>query len=314
MLDLYLTDPITETLEGLRRRGYARLLINGQAVNLDEVDRAVLKSRTTLEVVVDRLKIRTDAKQRLAESFETALRHADGRALAVEMDTGREHLFSAKFACPVCSYSLPELEPRLFSFNNPMGACPRCDGLGQVSFFDPRRVVAFPELSLASGAIKGWDRRNQFYFQMLQCLATHYAFDLDQPFAALTEPVQQAILHGSGRNEPAALTAVHRWGPRAARRAAVVVLAAVPGFFGQPGLLGYWHAADVPTPPFWEIRAITFIIHTFILIIHELDMFKQCFAQGTMRLKRIFFKCDSIARSHCGGGVFSACNRNCSSA
>ncbi len=120
--------------------------------------------------------MRPDLKQRLAESFETALRHGDGRAIAVEMDTGVEHLYSAKFACPICSYSLAELEPRLFSFNNPMGACPRCDGLGSISFFDPKRVVAFPQLSLASGAIKGWDRRNQFYFQMLQSLAKHYAF------------------------------------------------------------------------------------------------------------------------------------------
>ena len=111
-------------------------------------------------------------KQRLAEAFETALRHADGRALAVEMDSGHEHLFSAKFSCPVCSYSLPELEPRLFSFNNPMGACPKCDGLGKITFLDPKRIVAFPHLSLASGAIKGWDRRNQFYFQLLAGLAS----------------------------------------------------------------------------------------------------------------------------------------------
>jgi excinuclease ABC subunit A len=117
------------------------------------------------------------------------------------MDSGQEHLFSAKFACPVCSYSLPELEPRLFSFNNPMGACARCDGLGTVSFFDPKRVVAFPELSLASGAIKGWDRRNQFYFQMLQSLAAHYGFDLEKPYSDLTETVQQAVLHGSGREK-----------------------------------------------------------------------------------------------------------------
>ena len=130
-------------------------------------------------------------KQRLAESFETALRHADGRAIAVEMDTGKEHLFSAKFACPICSYSLPELEPRLFSFNNPMGACPRCDGLGTISFFDPKRVVAFPQLSLALGAIKGWDRRNQFYFQMLQSLAKHYGFDLETPFESCPSSVQQ---------------------------------------------------------------------------------------------------------------------------
>src|SRR5919108_1170003 len=111
---------------------------------------------------------RAGSRQRLAESLETGLRHADGRVVVVETESGKEHLFSARFACPACDYSLPELEPRLFSFNNPMGACPRCDGLGTMSFFDPRRVVAFPELSLASGAIRGWDRRKQFYFQMLQ--------------------------------------------------------------------------------------------------------------------------------------------------
>jgi len=142
--------------------------------------------------------VRADAKQRLAESFETALRHADGRALAVEMDAGKDHLFSARFACPVCSYSLPELEPRLFSFNNPMGACPRCDGLGTISYFDPRRVAAFPDLSLASGAIKGWDRRNQFYFQMLQSLAGHYAFDIETPFGELPQKVQDVVMQGSG--------------------------------------------------------------------------------------------------------------------
>ena len=133
-----------------------------------------------------------------SDLFETALRHADGRALAVEMDSGREHLFSAKFACPVCSYSLPELEPRLFSFNNPMGACPRCDGIGSVSFYDPKRVVAFPDLSLASGAIKGWDRRNQFFYDMLQSLAQHYGFNLETPYNELTEEVKNIVLHGSG--------------------------------------------------------------------------------------------------------------------
>ena len=138
--------------------------------------------------------VREEFKQRLAESFETALRHGDGRAIAVEMDKAneraREHLFSAKFACPICNYSLPELEPRLFSFNSPLGACPRCDGLGAISFFDPKRVVAFPQLSLASGAIRGWDRRNQFYFQLLQSLAKHVGFDIERPFAKLPERVQ----------------------------------------------------------------------------------------------------------------------------
>src|SRR4029079_5225621 len=139
-------------------------------------------TKHTIEVVVDRLKVNQEYKQRLAESFETALRHGDGRAIVVEMDKenapGSEHLFSAKFACPICNYSLAELEPRLFSFNSPLGACPRCDGLGSITFFDPKRVVAFPQLSLASGTIKGWDRRNQFYFQLLQGLAKHVGFDL----------------------------------------------------------------------------------------------------------------------------------------
>jgi excinuclease ABC subunit A len=190
-----------DLFEELRAQGFVRIRVDGTVYDLDQLPKLKKNMKHTVEVVVDRLKVREDAKQRLAESFETALRHADGRALAVEMDSGREHLFSAKFACPVCSYSLPELEPRLFSFNNPMGACPRCDGLGSISFFDPKRVVAFPELSLASGAIKGWDRRNQFYFQMLQCLAAHYEFGLERPYAELPEPVQQAILQGSGREK-----------------------------------------------------------------------------------------------------------------
>ena len=152
-----------------------------------------------IDVVIDRLKIGGDIKQRLAESFETALRHADGRAIALEMDSGVEHVYSSKFACPVCSYSLQELEPRLFSFNNPMGACPSCDGLGVIQFFDAKRVVAFPNLSLASGAVKGWDRRNQFYFQMLQSLAAHLKFDIDRPFEKLKEEVQRVILYGSGK-------------------------------------------------------------------------------------------------------------------
>ncbi|MEN3355303.1 MAG: excinuclease subunit [Betaproteobacteria bacterium] len=190
-----------DLFEELRAQGFVRIRVDGTVYELDQLPKLKKNVKHTVEVVVDRLKVRADAKQRLAESFETALRHADGRALAVEMDGGREHLFSAKFACPVCSYSLPELEPRLFSFNNPMGACPRCDGLGTVSFFDTKRVVAFPELALASGAIKGWDRRNQFYFQMLQSLAAHYDFDLEKPYVELPPAVQEAVLHGSGREK-----------------------------------------------------------------------------------------------------------------
>jgi excinuclease ABC subunit A len=182
----------------LRAKGFVRVRVDGKVCEIDAVPKLAKTTKHTVEVVVDRLKVRAEFKQRLAESYETALRHADGRAIAVEMDTGREHLYSAKFACPICNYSLSELEPRLFSFNNPVGACPRCDGLGSITFFDPKRVVAFPQLSLASGAIKGWDRRNQFYFQLLQSLAKHVGFEVDKPFDKLPERVQSIILYGSG--------------------------------------------------------------------------------------------------------------------
>ncbi len=190
-----------ELFNELRAQGFVRLRIDGAVVDIDAIPKLDKNQKHTVEVVVDRLKVRLDMKQRLAESFETALRHSDGRALAVEMDSGQEHLFSARFACPVCSYSLPELEPRLFSFNNPMGACQQCDGLGVISFFDPKRVVAFPQLSLAGGAIKGWDRRNQFYFQMLTDLAAHYGFDLDTPFERLPQKIQNIVLSGSGKEK-----------------------------------------------------------------------------------------------------------------
>ncbi|EEG07325.1 excinuclease ABC subunit UvrA [Pseudogulbenkiania ferrooxidans] len=189
-----------DLFEELRAQGFVRVRVDGEVAELDAVPKLDKNKKHTIEVVIDRLKVRADLQQRLAESFETALRHAEGRAIAVEMDSGKEHWFSAKFACPVCSYSLPELEPRLFSFNNPMGACPKCDGLGEITFFDPRRVVAHPELSLAAGAIKGWDKRNQFYYQMLQALAEHFGFDLELPFEILPERVRHVMLHGSGRD------------------------------------------------------------------------------------------------------------------
>lgn len=190
-----------DLFDELRAQGFTRLRVNGTVYEIDHLPTLQKNKKHTIEIVVDRLKVNLEAKQRLAESFETALRHADGRAIAAEMDNGHEHLFSAKFACPICNYSLPELEPRLFSFNSPMGACPKCDGLGTISFFDPKRVVAFPNLSLASGAIKGWDKRNQFYYQLLSGLAKHYAFDIEQSYESLPEPIQQAVLYGSGKTE-----------------------------------------------------------------------------------------------------------------
>ncbi|CAG0982390.1 UvrABC system protein A [Methylophilaceae bacterium] len=188
-----------DLFEELKAQGFVRVRVDGETYELDAVPKLAKTTKHNVDVVVDRLKVRADMKQRIAESFETALRLAEGKALAVEMDGGKEHLFSAKFSCPVCDYSLAELEPRLFSFNNPMGACPKCDGLGQISFFDPKRVVAFPHLSLASGAIKGWDKRNQFYFQMLQSLSAHYGFDLETAFENLPQHIQQVLLHGSGK-------------------------------------------------------------------------------------------------------------------
>jgi excinuclease ABC subunit A len=191
-----------ELVAELRAQGFARLRVDGKVYEIDAVPRLSKNVKHTVDVVVDRLKARPDAKQRLAESFETALRHADGRAIVLELESRREHLFSARFACPVCDYSLAELEPRLFSFNNPMGACPKCDGLGTITFFDPKRVVAHPQLSLAGGAIRGWDRRNQFYFQMLTSLAAHFGFDVEVPFEKLPEGVQTLVLQGSKEKIP----------------------------------------------------------------------------------------------------------------
>jgi excinuclease ABC subunit A len=187
----------TEVFDELRAQGFVRLRIDGVMHEIEALPKLGRNTKHTIEVVVDRLKVRPDQKQRLAESFETALRHAEGRAIALETDSGTEHLFSAKFACPVCSFSLPELEPRLFSFNNPMGACQGCDGLGAIHFFDPKRIVAHPELSLAAGAIRGWDRRNQFYFQMLTSLANHFRFDVETAFQKLPEEVQNIVLYGT---------------------------------------------------------------------------------------------------------------------
>ena len=204
----------TELFAELQAQGYVRFRVDGVAHEFDDLPKLKKTEKHSIDVVIDRLKVRSDAdpvgqaqlRQRLAESFEAALRIADGRALVVELDAPEgaappEHFFNAKFACPVCSYSITELEPRLFSFNSPMGACPRCDGIGTMEFFDPARVVAFPTLSLASGAIKGWDRRNAYYFAMLESLAKHYRFDIEAPFESLPQAVRDVVLHGSGDEE-----------------------------------------------------------------------------------------------------------------
>ncbi len=195
----------------MQAQGYVRFRVDGQAFEFDQLPQLKKTEKHDIDVVIDRVKVRPELKQRLAESFEAALRLASGRAIALEIDSTprtenegysqKEHLFNAKFACPACSYSISELEPRLFSFNSPLGACPACDGLGSQDFFDPARVVAFPTLSLASGAIKGWDRRNGYYFAMLESLARHYRFDIEQPFESLPADVQTAVLLGSGTQE-----------------------------------------------------------------------------------------------------------------
>jgi excinuclease ABC subunit A len=187
-------------LQELQAQGFVRARIDGEVVELDSPPPLDLRRKHTIEVVVDRFKVRGDLALRLAESFETALKLANGIARIAFLDERRqdELLFSAGFSCPVCGYSLSELEPRLFSFNNPVGACPTCDGLGVKQFFDPERVVAHPHLSLARGAVRGWDRENFYYFQMIQALARHFHFEVDQPFQDLPERIRQLILHGSG--------------------------------------------------------------------------------------------------------------------
>jgi excinuclease ABC subunit A len=222
-----------ELFAEMQSQGYVRFRLNGEVVEAEALPALKKTEKHNIDVVIDRIKVRsTDEdgrmvagppqdrthslegpgeardggrihpqRQRLAESFEAALRLAEGRALAVEMDSGAEHGFSAKFACPVCSYTVGELEPRLFSFNSPMGACPSCDGLGHTEVFDPERVVAFPTLSLASGAIKGWDRRNGYYFAMIESLAAHYRFDAEAAWESLPEAVQQVLLYGSGEED-----------------------------------------------------------------------------------------------------------------
>ncbi|MCF8209646.1 MAG: excinuclease ABC subunit UvrA [Rhodoferax sp.] len=231
-----------ELFAEMQAQGYVRFRINGKAYEFDDLPLLKKTEKHDIDVVIDRVKVRhnpaiavsagADAtpasegapppdsasrseydslKQRLAESFEAALRLANGRAIALEMGDAKaaagdparpgEHLFNAKFACPICNHSISELEPRLFSFNSPVGACPACDGLGVQEFFDPARVVAFPALSLAGGAIKGWDRRNGYYFSMLESLAKHYKFDVEAPFESLPDAVKQAVLQGSGEEE-----------------------------------------------------------------------------------------------------------------
>ena len=186
-----------DLMDELRAQGFIRVRVDGNIYEIDDTPQLEKNIKHQIDVVIDRVKINPEIKQRITESVETGLKIADGKIIVHDMETADDQLFSAKFSCPHCDYVIPELEPRLFSFNNPMGACPECDGLGHKNYFDKSRIVAFPELSLASGAIKGWDKRNQFYFQILNSLANHYGFDIDTPFNDLEEDIQNIVLHGS---------------------------------------------------------------------------------------------------------------------
>ena len=191
-----------DVLENLRAQGFVRARVNGKIIELENPPELELRKKHTIEAVVDRFKVRADLQQRLAESFETALKIADGIARVASMDdSDSETLFSSHFSCPTCGYSILELEPRMFSFNNPAGACGTCDGLGIKQFVDPERIVAHPEMSLSAGAVRGWDRRNAYYFQLMKSLATHYDFDLDIPFEELSDAIKKVVLYGSGRTK-----------------------------------------------------------------------------------------------------------------
>ncbi|PQA51996.1 excinuclease ABC subunit UvrA [Amnimonas aquatica] len=203
--------------EKLRSEGFVRARINGLVVDLDDAPALDKQKKHTIEVVVDRIKVRPDLGLRLAESFETALRIADGIAWVAHIDgSAPEQVFSARYSCPHCGYSLSELEPRLFSFNNPAGACPTCDGLGVRQFFDQKRLISQPELSLSEGAIRGWDRRNFYYYAMLESLAEHYGFALDAPWESLPAKTQKVLLQGSG-DEQVAFTYIGDRGRRVTR-------------------------------------------------------------------------------------------------
>ena len=210
-----------------KQQGFLRVRVDGRVYELDDTPDLEPKKKHTIEVVIDRFKVRQDIKTRLAESFETALKLANDIATIAWMDSADDEknskqsqtdiLFSARFACPLCGYNLPELEPRLFSFNNPAGACPECEGLGHNHFFDPERVVSNTHLSLAGGAIRGWDRRNAYYFSIIQSLADHYGFDIEQPYRELPETVKNILLHGSGKEKIVFITPGHR-GRRSKKR------------------------------------------------------------------------------------------------
>ncbi|MCP5144714.1 MAG: excinuclease ABC subunit UvrA [Gammaproteobacteria bacterium] len=193
-----------QVFEELARAGFVRAIVDGAVIMLDDPPKLALNKKHDIDLVIDRFRVREDLKQRLAESFETALRYGNSVARIVPMEKGDNDidlLFSSRYACPHCGYSINELEPRMFSFNNPAGACGGCDGLGVIQFFDPARVVQRPDLSLPAGAIRGWDRRNAYYFQLINALADHYGFDIDTPFNKLSKKIQQVVLYGSGKDE-----------------------------------------------------------------------------------------------------------------
>ena len=192
-----------QLMADLQAQGFIRARIDGEIYELDQPPALDLRKKHNIDAIVDRFKVTEDVRLRLAESFETALRLADGVARIAHIDDvdKEEIIFSDRFACKICGYSLTELEPRLFSFNNPTGACPTCDGLGVKQFFDPERVVVNASLSLAGGAIRGWDRKTTYYYQMISSLAAHYDFDIETPFSRLDKKLQDVVLYGSGKDK-----------------------------------------------------------------------------------------------------------------
>lgn len=190
-----------ELLEHIQVLGFTKVRINNTIYNLGETPQLEKNKKHSIEIVIDRLKVKDDIKSRLTDSVETGLNHGEGKIKLVNLEDNSEKWFSSKFACPECDYSIPELEPRMFSFNNPVGACSRCDGLGHITFFDPNKVINSPELSIADGAIRGWDKRNQYTYQMLLSVANHYKFDLETPWNELTKDIQHILLYGSDNEQ-----------------------------------------------------------------------------------------------------------------
>lgn len=190
----------TDLLQNIQAWGFTKVRIDGSIYEIDATPKLDKNKKHDIDIVVDRLKITSQSKARLTDSIETALKYSNSKIKTLNLDSNEQQGYSSNFSCPECDYSISELEPRMFSFNNPFGACPQCDGLGQISFFDPQKIIISPDLSIADGAIKGWDKRNNYTYQMLIALAQHYQFDLSASWSTLSEEIKNIILYGSGKD------------------------------------------------------------------------------------------------------------------